>query len=82
MRRKSCSPSGSTQIHTGRQQRQEVRPHVRKGSEVPILTVISGSKFERNLPAPDLPRESFLELVLAINADTQLAPTSEQVRDL
>jgi hypothetical protein len=43
---------------------------------------ILGSKFERNLPAPDLPRESSLARVLAIVADFPQAPTSEQVRNL
>jgi hypothetical protein len=48
-----------------------------------MLTSVLGSKFERNLPAPDLPRElASLALVLAIVADFPRAPTSEQVRNL
>ena len=76
-RRKSCSTNGSIQIHTGRQQRPEVWFRPRRAFTVPSLTFIIGSKFERNLPAPDLPRESFPALFLAIIAHI---PVSSNLR--
>jgi hypothetical protein len=81
-RRKSYSTSGSIQIHIGRQQRPEVWSRPQRAFTAPSLTFIIGSKFERNLPAPDLPRESLPALFLAIIANIPSAPTSEQVRNL